>query len=151
MLWTSAGPVVVIKYIVDQRRSDLAHQVCCGPVQVRAWPPKYAVDQCRSGFGSPSMLWTSAGPFFLIIQYVVVQCKSGFGPLNMLWTSTGPILLIKYIVDQRRSDLARQVCCGPAQVPFCSSNMLWTSAGPVLAYQVCCRPAQVRFSAPSML
>ena len=108
---------------MDQRRSGCGHQVYCGPAQVRFSTPsmlwtsagpllliiQYAVVQCRSGFGSPSMLWTSAGPFFLIIQYVVVQCKSGFGPLNMLWTSTGPILLIKYIVDQRRSDFAHNI------------------------------------------
>ena len=111
------GPILLIKYIVDQRRSDSAQQVCCGPAQVRFWLTKYGMDQRRSDLAHQ----ICCGP---------VQVR--FWPTN-------------YAVDQRRSDFAHQIycgpayvrfsspsCCGPAKVRFCLSNILWTNASPIL-------------------
>ena len=139
MLWTSAGPVVVIKYIVDQRRSDLAHQVCCGPAQVRF---------CSSF----NMLWSSAGPG-LAHQ---VCC----GPAQVRFSShhsicCGPVQVrvwpTKYAVDQHRPDFAHQVYCGPAQVRFSTPSMLWTSAGPLLLIKYAVDQRRSGFGLPSML
>ena len=48
MLWTSTGPILLIKYIVDQRRSDFAHNIGDWVVY-----PKVVPSSFRSKTGAP--------------------------------------------------------------------------------------------------